>query len=144
MKWLIINEYSNINELIFIFHEIQVAQQQEAPLAHLCGVSKPPSAPPRPPEVHAPAQRPRRRLPSVPSAGPGSSGARSRFSPRPSDMSDPSDSSLETESFLRDTESVVSAMQVHQSLLLLSLFVLLLLALFLLLVLFFYYSYLYY
>merc|ERR1740128_884743 len=89
----------------------QVAQQQEAPLAHLCGVSKPPSAPPRPPEVHAPAQRPRRRLPSVPSAGPGSSGARSRSSPRPSDMSDPSDSSLETESFLRDTESVVSAMQ---------------------------------
>ena len=100
-----------------------MAQQQEkGPQAHLCGVSKPPSAPPRPPEGgHHPHSsstshvRPRRRLPSVPSAGGSSCGARSRSSPRPSDMSDPSDSSLETESFLRDTESVVSAMQVKVS-----------------------------
>lgn len=98
----------------------QVAQQQEAPLAHLLiggngqvGLSKPPSHPSRPPPPDLPtSQRPRRRLPSVPSASNGSS--RSRSSPsRPSDMSDPSDSSLETESFLRDTESVVSAMQVN-------------------------------
>lgn len=85
----------------------QVAQQQEAPLVHLVGVAKPPSAPPRMADV--PNPRPRRRLPTVPPPN----GCRSRSSPRPSDMSDPSDSSLETESFLRDTESVVSAMQVQ-------------------------------
>jgi len=95
----------------------QVAQQQEAPLAHLLvgqvGLSKPPSHPRPPPPDLPTSQRPRRRLPSVPSAVTSNGSSRSRSSPRPSDMSDPSDSSLETESFLRDTESVVSAMQVH-------------------------------
>ena len=87
----------------------QVAQQQEAPSPALSAPqsSKPPSAP-RTLEAHS--QRPRRRLPSVPPNAAG--GSRSRSSPRPNDVSDPSDSSLETESFLRDTESVVSAMQV--------------------------------
>lgn len=92
----------------------QVAQQQEAPLAHIilpANVAKPPSHPRPPPPELPTAQRPRRRLPSVP-PGASNSSSRSRSSPRPSDMSDPSDSSLETESFLRDTESVVSAMQV--------------------------------
>jgi len=86
----------------------QVAQQQEAPSPALSAPqsSKPPSAP-RTLEAHS--QRPRRRLPSVPPNAAG--GSRSRSSPRPNDVSDPSDSSLETESFLRDTESVVSAMQ---------------------------------
>lgn len=95
----------------------QVAQQQEAPLAHLVNIptlpanlAKPPSHPRPPPPELPTAQRPRRRLPSVP-PGASNSSSRSRSSPRPSDMSDPSDSSLETESFLRDTESVVSAMQ---------------------------------
>jgi hypothetical protein len=96
----------------------QVAQQQEAPLAHLVNIpaspanlAKPPSHPRPPPPELPTAQRPRRRLPSVP-PGASNGSSRSRSSPRPSDMSDPSDSSLETESFLRDTESVVSAMQV--------------------------------
>lgn len=95
----------------------QVAQQQEAPLAHLnipaapANLAKPPSHPRPPPPELPTAQRPRRRLPSVP-PGASNGSSRSRSSPRPSDMSDPSDSSLETESFLRDTESVVSAMQV--------------------------------
>ncbi|EFX86641.1 hypothetical protein DAPPUDRAFT_307901 [Daphnia pulex] len=94
----------------------QVAQQQEAPLAHLnipaapANLAKPPSHPRPPPPELPTAQRPRRRLPSVP-PGASNGSSRSRSSPRPSDMSDPSDSSLETESFLRDTESVVSAMQ---------------------------------
>nr|CAH0107254.1 unnamed protein product [Daphnia galeata] len=95
----------------------QVAQQQEAPLAHLVNIpaipanlAKPPSHPRPPPPELPTAQRPRRRLPSVP-PGASNGSSRSRSSPRPSDMSDPSDSSLETESFLRDTESVVSAMQ---------------------------------
>lgn len=95
----------------------QVAQQQEAPLAHIvslpANVAKPPSHPRPPPPELPTAQRPRRRLPSVP-PGASNGSSRSRSSPRPSDMSDPSDSSLETESFLRDTESVVSAMQVKQ------------------------------
>ncbi|XP_057375457.1 mucin-5AC-like isoform X2 [Daphnia carinata] len=95
----------------------QVAQQQEAPLSHLVNIpaipanlAKPPSHPRPPPPELPTAQRPRRRLPSVP-PGASNGSSRSRSSPRPSDMSDPSDSSLETESFLRDTESVVSAMQ---------------------------------
>ena len=84
------------------------------------GLTKPPSHPqshrPPPPELPTTA-RPRRRLPNVPttpSAHSYNGSTRSRSSPRLSlaDMSDPSDSSLETESFLRDTESVVSAMQV--------------------------------
>ena len=93
----------------------QVAQQQEAPLAHIvlpANVAKPPSHPRPPPPELPTAQRPRRRLPSVPPGAASNGSSRSRSSPRPSDMSDPSDSSLETESFLRDTESVVSAMQV--------------------------------
>lgn len=99
----------------------QVAQQQEAPLTHLVNIptapaalAKPPSHPRPPPPELPTAQRPRRRLPSVP-PGASNCSSRSRSSPRPSDMSDPSDSSLETESFLRDTESVVSAMQVRHS-----------------------------
>ena len=99
----------------------QVAQQQEAPLSHLVNIpaipanlAKPPSHPRPPPPELPTAQRPRRRLPSVP-PGASNGSSRSRSSPRPSDMSDPSDSSLETESFLRDTESVVSAMQVIES-----------------------------
>lgn len=95
----------------------QVAQQQETPLVHIvnipANVAKPPSHPRPPPPELPTAQRPRRRLPSVPPAAASNSSSRSRSSPRPSDMSDPSDSSLETESFLRDTESVVSAMQVR-------------------------------
>ena len=94
----------------------QVAQQQETSPSVATSVSKPPSAPRQSPaapaETQIPSQRPRRRLPSVP---PTAGSCRSRSSPRPSDMSDPSDSSLETESFLRDTESVVSAMQVLPS-----------------------------
>lgn len=98
----------------------QVAQQQEAPpLPHIVNIpavpaslAKPPSHPRPPPPELPTTQRPRRRLPSVPPGASNGSSSRSRSSPRPSDMSDPSDSSLETESFLRDTESVVSAMQV--------------------------------
>lgn len=92
----------------------QVVQQQEAAAMLPSGVSvKPPSHPqhrPPPPELPTTA-RPRRKLPSLPPV----STPRSRSSTRPSpaEMSDPSDSSLETESFLRDTESVVSAMQVY-------------------------------
>lgn len=107
----------------------QAAQQHEEVVPSLpplliqtpVSLSKPPSHPthrPPPPELPTTA-RPRRRLPNVPptaayNGSNGSNNSRSRSSPRLSlaDMSDPSDSSLETESFLRDTESVVSAMQV--------------------------------
>lgn len=100
----------------------QVAQQQQEASSLLpppgsVGLTKPPSHPqhrPPPPELPTSA-RPRRRLPSVPPGALINGNSRSRSSPRTSqaEMSDPSDSSLETESFLRDTESVVSAMQVH-------------------------------
>lgn len=94
----------------------QVAQQQQQQAApavsgRAVALAKPPSHPRAPDAPQQPQQRPRRRLPSVPPTA-SSASSRSRSSPRPSDMSEPSDSSLETECFLRDTESVVCAMQV--------------------------------